>query len=125
MVEGFVLPDGCMRFSATIDPVSRSGFDCLHDLGKRHDEHTLRVHDWCEDEMDVVRHDNRSMQVVAHVVVVAAALKDNVASLGWQVGAMLSDESDEVGLVAALQMRQVTAVESHGFKVVARGGPGM
>ena len=113
MIERFFLPNGFMCAQPLIHDVRGCAFDDFHDFGQWEHALTSFVDQRRENQMDVIWHDHDHPKVVPLLVIVPAAIEDDLPRPVGQNAAILRDKRDEMRLIVPLQMRQVSAVESH------------
>ena len=107
-IERFLLPDSASAVQKSVDAVCRSAFDSLHDL--RHGDRPLGATNWHESQMNVIRHDDQSVEVKFQTISSYAAIHNNCSCIGRYGPAEVSTESDEYYLEVWLEMRQTAAV---------------
>jgi len=95
----------------SVDDVGRGAFDGVKDFREEPDPGLGLVDQWGQDQVSMVGHDYRSVQVISETVVVEAAGKDDFPSKIGKGPAVASAEGDEVALVVALQVGERAAVE--------------
>ena len=61
--------------------------------------------------MDVVGHNDRSMQLIAGIVIMKARLQDDVSCNLGQYPSAMTDEGDEVRFIVALQVREFASMK--------------
>src|SRR5581483_8442358 len=106
----------------TINSMGRSALDCFHDLGQLNHDSARQVEAGRKDQMRMVRHNNRSLELVPNAIIVTATIQNNIARPIRQDHPMLGDEGDKVRLCVTLQVRQVAAIEGH-REIVAPSRP--
>src|SRR5882757_2365838 len=89
----------------SVDDVGRGAFDGVKDFREEPDPGLGLVDQWGQDQVSMVGHDYRSVQVISETVVVEATGKDDFPSKIGKGPAVASAEGDEVALVVALRER--------------------
>jgi hypothetical protein len=112
MIKRFRLPNPPLSVEGLVDLVSRSSFDGIHDLGERENFHGLVIDQRSEDQVNVIRHDDRDLEVEPLLVVVQTACEHDGAHVSRQYPAMVSAEGHKMLCVIDLKMRQLSAIKS-------------
>ena len=79
MIEGFIRPHRTASVCILVDGMGRGALDCLSYVLKADHLRSLVIHQRPENEMNVIRHHYRCIQVVSSGVIMKAALQDDVS----------------------------------------------
>src|SRR4029077_3523599 len=121
MIERLVLPHRSPRTLPLVDHVRGGALDHIEDLRRGINLLPARVNQWGEDKVHMLWHDHRSMELMALGVVVNAGGEGNIPSPAGENGTAMSDEGDEMWLVVALQVSELSAVEQAWGSHLSRG----
>jgi hypothetical protein len=94
VVEGFVLPHGAGSSAEFIDAAGRGAFDRAQDFGKR-ETPAISVAECGEQQMHMIRHNHRGMDLDGLASVVEAVLQGSRACFGREFQGFLCAKRHE------------------------------
>jgi hypothetical protein len=111
MIEAFIEPKSSAPTDKLIDSSRRHTFNALHDLGERVGN-IIPVVEQSEDEMDMVRHDNRHPHVNLRHVLIQRVTKGDRPSTRRKDPVILCCEGDEERAIGSDYVRQIASIEA-------------
>jgi hypothetical protein len=112
MVKRFRLPNSPVSVESFVDLMSRSSFHRIHDLCKRENFHGFVIYQRSEDQVNMIRHDNRNLEVELFSVVMQTAFKHDRSHVSRKNPPPISAKCYKMLRVINLKMRQLPAIKS-------------
>ncbi len=112
MIERFRLPHATPSMKSLVDPMRRSSLNGIHDPGQRADFHGLIIDARSKNQVHVIRHNDRDLQVIVPSVVVQAGFEDDCSDMRRNDPTPVRAERNKVRLLVDLQVRQLPSIES-------------
>jgi hypothetical protein len=104
MIKKLVLPNWTSPLESHVDQPRRAALDGLHDL-RQTVAPAVAAAERGVDQVHMIGHYHRGMQVKLAAVLFDGALENNVASCGWELPATIRGEGDEQAMIVFLIMR--------------------
>jgi hypothetical protein len=120
MIEGFLQPKRASTIELPVNCMRRGPFDSLHDLGKRRNHSPFFVGQWGENQVHMIRHHNRDVEVVFRIVIMSAAVQHDLSCPLGQDTTVFGAESNKVRPVVLLNVRKVTSRKGHKIIFIRR-----
>ena len=111
MIKRFRLPKSSLSVESLVDLVSRSSFDGIHYLRQRKNFHGFAIDERSEDQVNMIRHDNRHLEVELVTVVVETACKHDGPHASGKNPPPISAEGNKMLPIVDLQMRQLPTIK--------------
>lgn len=112
MIKRFRLPNSTLSAEGLVDLVSRRSLDGIHDLCERENFHGFVIDERSEDQVNVIRHDDRDLEVELLLVVMQAACEHDRSHSRKKSPPPISAKCDKMLRIIDLKMRQLPAVKS-------------
>ncbi len=119
-IERLFLPHPATTHEQTIDQMSRSSFNCIHDFGQGINFSSLFIDQRSKDQMNMIGHDHDRVNVHFSSMIVQATSQCNCACFFRENPALVSTKGHKMWLVVALQMRQSPPVKRRGHSKFSR-----